>query len=33
MKLVAGMILNESAFWLGYSDTHEFDEISKKKER
>lgn len=32
MKLVAGMMLNESAFWPGYSDSHELNEISKKKE-
>jgi hypothetical protein len=24
-------VLNESVFWLGYSDSHEFDEKSKKK--
>jgi hypothetical protein len=32
MKLVAGMMLNESAFCPGYSDSHELNEISKKKE-
>jgi hypothetical protein len=31
MKLVAGMMLNESAFWPGYSDSHELDEISRER--
>lgn len=31
MKFVVGMMLYESVFWLGYSDSHEFDEKSKRK--